>query len=300
MSVEAGRGRVRKTISLARPGIALQEIILQRGSYILRLPDGGRVFVKASSSTQRGPIDGLKEIYEREKVCLKVLRGLAVPKLTSLPKRLLPTCCLTPGMTYIAQSWEGEKIDYAGLDPMHGLAAWLFIIEQLAAFRRQRILYTDVKCANVLVQTNPFRVIIIDFGAATYVARSSFRLTECGFTRGFVPPECRAGHGPTERSLVFPVGILLPHVLSGMTSFSINSSSAGLDHVERILRRIDAADVMEVVRACLADDPANRPRNYEKLLTRVRSCQLPEKVKTLWHDLRQPYRQRLAALGLKE
>jgi serine/threonine protein kinase len=300
MPVERGRDPVRKAISLAKPGVALQEIILQRGSYILRLPDGARVFVKASSSTQSGPIDGLKEIYEREKVCLKVLRGLAVPKLVSLPKKLLPTCCLTPGMAFIAQSWEGEKIDYAGLGPMQALAAWLFVVEQLAAFRRQRILYTDVKCANVLVETNPFRVIIIDFGAATYLAPNSSRLKECGFTRGFVPPECRAGHAPTERSLVFPVGILLPHVLSGMTTFSINSSSAGLDHVERILRRIDAADVMEVVRACLADDPAHRPKNYEKLLTKVRSYQLPEKAKSLWHELRQPYRQRLAALGLKE
>ena len=278
--------------------VKLQAIVLHQGRYILELPNGTKAFVKASSSTQRRHIDGLRAALQREKICLRVLRGLAVPRLISLPTKSLPAYCRTPGMSYIAQSWEGEKIDHVPLTPLEALGAWLFLVEQLTAFRRHRILYTDVKCANVLVQRHPLRVVVIDFGTASPLEPGRFPLRQYGFTRGFEAPECRAGKVPTERSLVYPLGILLPHVLVGTTTVSIKSAHSGLDAASRILRRIGAADAADVVCACLADDPRRRPPNYEAVLKRLRSCVLPAGTTSVWRHLRDPYRRRLAKLGL--
>jgi serine/threonine protein kinase len=279
--------------------VILQDVVLQHGSYILRRPDGSRVFVKASGSTRTGPIEVLREWHKREKICLRVLRGLAVPRLVRLSKRSLPSVCQAPGLTFIAESWEGEKVDYAGLSPTESLAAWVFVVEQLVAFRRERILYTDIKCANVLVQKKPLRVVVVDFGAARLHQPGRFLLRECGFTQGFEAPECRAGCVPTERSLVYPLGLLLPHILTGMTAASINDSRVGLGRVGRILGRIQAEPIGEVVKQALSDDPARRPKDYEQLLIRIRSCRLPPIVRSTWLELRRPYRRRLSALGLE-
>ncbi|CAK9016104.1 Negative regulator of sexual conjugation and meiosis, partial [Durusdinium trenchii] len=67
------------------------------------------------------------------------------------------------------------------------------VLEALAHLHRLRIIHRDVKPGNILVTDAGARVVLADFGLATYLPNGSDILKErfaCG-TAGFLAPECK-------------------------------------------------------------------------------------------------------------
>ena len=266
---------------------------------IWRLADGREVFVKIDSSNDREAMREQRTIIERERTCLEVLEGLAVPTLVTLDRRLFSQARYGPVTTYLAQTVGGTRsLQDVRLRPEQIVGLWLFLVEQLAAFRRRGIIYTDIKPANVMVTRQPFGARLVDFGAAGPLVRGPHKLQNYGFTPGHESPEIRLGHRPSERSLVFEAGAFLFHQVTGQ---NVYQALAGTDHYGRAvehLGRTGSEGLARLLESCLSFEPAGRPANYEHLLRRIKRAPLSDAVSAIWTALRAPYVERLSALGL--
>jgi eukaryotic-like serine/threonine-protein kinase len=154
------------------------------------------------------------------------------------------------------------------------------------------IIHRDLKPANLMVldPDTPFEKLkVMDFGLAEMAEPSGDGRTGRGEaavgTPGYMPPEQVRGEAMDHRGDLYSVGVIVYQMLTGRLPFSGGSAmeilmaqaadgpptfaSLGLDD------RMPAA-VEDVVRACLAPSPAQRPRNaraiaeaYEAALERV-------------------------------
>jgi len=275
--------------------------VSEEGKYLLPLRDGRVAFVKVSRSDQPWRRRQQREGWAREKTCLEVLSGLAIPSLIPLTPRQLPPS-LRPAadaQLLAIQAQVGfEDLDRADLSPAQLVAAWLFVVEQLVAFRRHQVIYTDVKCNNVLARRRPFAVTLIDFDRATALVKGRRRLGTYGYTAGFQAPETARGAGATERSLVFQAGILLPHILMHTANHDLRAPRRGLARLRPILAELGCDSLVPVVSRCVARRPQDRPRNYEEVLKAISRVPLGEEVRALRETLRRPYAARLAGVGL--
>lgn len=271
--------------------------ILAKGRYLVTLRNGMRAFIKVNHSDSRARIRGIQESEQREKTCLEVLEGLAVPKLLTISPRSLGFLNGIPKTSFFACSAydEAKNLDSAGLTPLELLGAWIFIAEQLTAFRRHQIVYHDIKCSNALVKKNPLRIWLVDFECAAIVERSGRTIIK-GFTPSFAAPETIQKKATTERSLVYELGMLLAHVLARTNNDSLRRW--GLGKALRETARLEASGIGRIMAECLAADPKRRPRNFEEVLRRVRATRIPDPALVLWHWLRAPYARRLAEVGL--
>jgi hypothetical protein len=254
-----------------------------------RLPDGRAVFLKT------GP-DGAA----KEKTCLNALRGLAVPRRLRAPAGW-SWAGLSARDLLLAERVPGGPLDRAGLSGAQLLGAWAFVAEQLVAFRRRQVLYTDVKCGNVLAVRRPFRVVVVDFDFAMAVERADRYPTESvGLTPGFEAPEQAGSRRVTERAVVYQLGMLLLHCWTGAENATARDAGRGLPRLRRDLLRLKAPAVARLVAASLERQPERRPRGYEAVLTalKVPGC-MPESARDAWSRLRAPYARALAALRLE-
>lgn len=139
-----------------------------KGRLLILLEDGREAFVKVNDSCLSDGKRHAARLAARERVCLDVLRGLAVPALVRLPKGQLRRALGFEPSSHLAENHlRGKPLHKAKLKPVELLGCWLFMAEHLVAFRRHQILYTDCKPANILVQKKPLRVTFIDFNYAT-------------------------------------------------------------------------------------------------------------------------------------
>ncbi|MFI5349049.1 MAG: hypothetical protein ACHQ2Z_05870 [Elusimicrobiota bacterium] len=277
-------------------------IINLQARFKARLADGRRVFVKANGcDLPRLRADALNEI-DREKTCLDVLKGLAVPERVPLRgaeyRRVIGARSRAVGQAWI----PGRDLDKAGFGPVELLGAWAFVAEHLAAFRRHQILYTDVKCRNILARRRPLSVRLIDFDLATCLSPDgAYSTSVVGYTQGFEAPEHRGAMRVTERSLVYQLGILLPHCLLGTDNSTLCDSRRGMPALRRTLKALGAASVAPIVESCLSPRVADRPRDYERVWAAIRGggrSPLPPKALEVWMNLRAPYTRRLSEVGL--
>ena len=277
-------------------------IINLRARFKARLPDGRRVFVKANGcDLPRQRTAALNEI-DREKTCLDVLKGLAVPERIALRggefRRVIGARSRAVGQVWV----PGRDLDKAGFGPVELLGAWAFVAEHLAAFRRHQILYTDIKCRNIRARRRPLSVCLIDFDMATCLSRDgAYSTSVVGYTQGFEAPEQPGANRVTERSLVYQLGMLLPHCLLGTENSTLGDSRRGLAALRRTLGSLGAASVGPIVEACLSKRVADRPRDYESVWAQIRDggrSPLPHEALEVWRALRAPYARRLAEVGL--
>jgi hypothetical protein len=256
--------------------------------FVARLSDGRRVFVKAGGRRSR------------ERYCLGRLKGLAVPKRVPLARSELDG--FLGGMAASAQTCvRGRELDRAGLTPEELIGVWAFAAEQLAAFRRCGILYTDVKCANILAAKRPLAALIVDFDLAVPLSeRGVYRTDRVGYTQGFEAPEQPESESVTERSLVYQLAMLLPHCLLGTDNTSLGHPLRGLPALRRILAEMGAEGLARAVEDGLSWRTADRPRDYDAFWRLVRGGDakvLPRAAEAAWTRLRRPYERRLSALG---
>lgn len=79
--------------------------------------------------------------------------------------------------------------------------------------RRPQIIYRDLKPANLMIDGNSGRVMIIDFGIARWVNKEDKGVTAVG-TMGYAPPELFSGNVET-RSDLYSLGATMFHLLTG-------------------------------------------------------------------------------------
>jgi serine/threonine protein kinase, bacterial len=79
--------------------------------------------------------------------------------------------------------------------------------------RPKAIIYRDLKPANLMVDGNTGRLMLIDFGIARWVARQEKGVTAVG-TMGYAPPELFSGR-VEPRSDVYSLGATLFHLITG-------------------------------------------------------------------------------------
>jgi eukaryotic-like serine/threonine-protein kinase len=79
--------------------------------------------------------------------------------------------------------------------------------------RSQQIIYRDLKPANLMIDSNTTRVMLIDFGIARWVNRQEKGVTAVG-TMGYAPPELFSGQADP-RVDIYSLGATMFHLLTG-------------------------------------------------------------------------------------
>ena len=79
--------------------------------------------------------------------------------------------------------------------------------------RPKPIIYRDLKPANLMIDGNTGRVMLIDFGIARWVKQEEKGVTAVG-TMGYAPPELFSGR-VEPRSDVYSLGATMFHLLTG-------------------------------------------------------------------------------------
>jgi serine/threonine protein kinase len=151
-----------------------------------------------------------------EKLALRVLSGLAVP-------RLLAEGGGPSGSVSLARSFvRGHTLDRLVWAPQEAIGLWLFIVGQLEAFRRRGILCTDLKPANLVGSKRPPAVVFIDLDGAIPLRRSDrYPASEIRCSPGFVPPEARLRDSLGESAVVFQAGLVLGSLLSRINGVAL-------------------------------------------------------------------------------
>jgi serine/threonine kinase PknH len=159
----------------------------------------------------------------------------------------------------------GPSLDQVVADngPLPEQALWPLLaglVEALQAVHACGVVHRDLKPANVLLATDGPRV--IDFGIAR--AADGTSLTAAGVvfgTPGFMSPEQAEGRGAGPASDVFALGCVVAYAAAGTGPFGTGTAAAILYRVVHADPVLDGVPprLRQVVAACLAKDPAERP-----------------------------------------
>ncbi len=257
-----------------------------------------KLFIKIRHTRSRGV--GLR----RERVALRILRGLAVPRLVTggLPAaRLAFDRCVLPRHSCLVQTYEGQPYHSHGgrrTSAATHLGVWLFVLEQFVAFHRHELLYTDIKCSNIVVSKAPeWRVTIVDFDRVLPLGRRT-PWHSFGTTLGFEPPEFRTGKIASEASAVYQCALLLVHFLTGSDNRHLGAPHGHLRHAAETLKQVACPDFAELIMRSVRAQPSRRPQTYEALFERASRLRISAAARRTWRHLRSFSAGRLAKLGL--
>jgi eukaryotic-like serine/threonine-protein kinase len=157
------------------------------------------------------------------------------------------------------------------------------LCDVLGAAHEQNIIHRDLKPANIMISepdTPKERVKVMDFGLAKLLDDGQLKQvtdTAVDFavgTPGYIAPEQVRGEMMDHRGDLYSVGVMLFELLTGRLPFQgATSMDVLLAHAtedpptfsELGLGRIAPKSVEEVVRWCLAKDPAARPQTAREL-----------------------------------
>ena len=166
-----------------------------------------------------------------------------------------------PGLSLSATVADHGTLDLA--------AAWRLAADlgrAVQAMQRADVVHRDIKPSNVILGPDGCR--LIDFGISQAGDTSSITVTgqQVG-TPAYMSPEQVRGLAVATSSDVFALGSVLAYALTGNAPFGDGTSVDVLHRVafdpprEDVLERVAAADreLAELVRACLAKDPQQRP-----------------------------------------
>lgn len=145
------------------------------------------------------------------------------------------------------------------------------LAEGLAAIHACGLVHRDLKPANVILASDGPR--IIDFGIAR--TQDSGRMTETGAivgTYAYMSPEQVNGHRATPASDVFALGAVLAFAATGRSPFDGETAAAILHRIASgpadLSGLAGLPEQRDLVAACLAKDPADRPALAD-VLTRL-------------------------------
>ena len=277
-------------------------LVMFQACMLVPVGRNGRAFVKINQSSEKGRRRRAILMIERERISLQILEGLAVPRLVPLTARQLKRWTgLVPSNFVALNEIPGRHMDRARLSPQEIVGVWMFVGEQMAAMRRQAVLYTDIKAANILVRARPLRVVIVDFNYATAVrAGRTYPSGWFGYTIGNQAPEQFLHRPVTEQALVYQLGMLLARCWMGVKNPTLRRRRRGLGRMRAQLRRMGAPGLARLLGDCVAQRASDRPRDYGEVLARFKSAVgrgRPKTAVAVWRKLRAPYAARLARIG---
>ncbi|MEU8350463.1 serine/threonine-protein kinase, partial [Streptomyces sp. NPDC048845] len=167
---------------------------------------------------------------------------------------------------YVAGPALGQAVDAVGALPGHTVRALgAGLAEALAAVHALDLVHRDVKPSNVLLTMDGPR--LIDFGIAR-ATDGTASLTASGVSigsPGYMSPEQILGHDVTGASDVFSLGAVLAFAARSREPFPGTGSASLLYKVVHEEPELDGLDgeLRDLVAACLAKDPADRPAPAE-------------------------------------
>lgn len=254
-----------------------------------------RVFVKFTDIKIPKDRPDLLGLWRVEKTALKVLNGLAVPERIDLPDATLRRMVDSPSLHFVTQRHvEGDTPHRLRLSMSQAIAIWLFVVEQLVAFRRRQILYVDVKSQNIVGTVDPLRMTIVDFDRVIVVSpRGIYKTSHVSLTPGWAAPEHTQATHVSERTLVFPVGILLLNlVYPAAWSLNLHQPGGFLSKLSKRLTTAGMPGLARLLKECLDYNVKRRPENYEAVWERARKLlerEVPRRIIDHWRTLRAPY-----------
>ncbi|HEY6460113.1 MAG TPA: serine/threonine-protein kinase, partial [Polyangiaceae bacterium] len=156
----------------------------------------------------------------------------------------------------------------------------------LAEMHDEGIVHRDVKPSNLFLARDADgkeRIKLLDFGVAAFqqpVARTDSSLTfsqaVLGTPKYMAPEQVRASSQVDARADVWALGVTLHELVTGAPPFDGQTVLAVLNQIERqeppALRDHVPRSLGDVVRACLAKDPAGRPASARALASRLEAA----------------------------
>jgi serine/threonine protein kinase len=230
-----------------------------------------------------------------EALCLRILRGLAVPEPIELDRKELTSHLPANALAVTVTRWlpGAKRRTYTS---RQALGLWIFAIEQLCAFRRLKILNVDIKHDDLLVAEDLSWARFVDFNACIPVNRSGRYRNAFPATRAYLAPEVLMQTYVDERAFVYLAGMLFGRLLH--PGFANTARSSGVFQVvARRLERDGLGPVGSLLFRTVALDPSARPRTLETLWVELSRLTCPSQSTALWRRLRRPYGERLQRLG---
>ncbi|MEU5247835.1 bifunctional serine/threonine-protein kinase/ABC transporter substrate-binding protein [Streptomyces asoensis] len=228
--------------------------------YLARTPNGALVALKVLLA-EYAEEPGFKERFRREvEVARQVASPWAVPLVDADPDADSPWLATA----YVPGPSLGEAV--AAYGPLAEPGVRLLgarLAEALGEVHRAGLVHRDLKPGNVLIAHDGPR--LIDFGIARTPQDTA--LTATGMvvgTPGYLSPEQASGPGGDDigpASDVFSLGCVLAFAATGRAPFGSGAVDALLYRAVHDPADLDGmpAGLREVVEACLAKDPAERP-----------------------------------------
>ena len=269
----------------------------RREVYLLKGTDGSEVVLKVFF----GSNPWMKKRFLREQIALDVLQGLAVPKRIKISRSEVAKLVKQKTFSFTAV----ERISYPdcyrrALSTAEALGLWAFTLEQLCAFRRRQVLYTEMKDDHVMLAADHSAAVIIDFNDCVMVEPSGqYPFEFLGVTPALAAPEFYFSKTLAESVVVYQAGMLLGSLINGYFR-NVQLGAKEFDHIKRDLFRHKAQDIFDLFKKCVAKNPLERPQSFETLFSKLARCQLPAQSLKMWAELRNPYGQALTDLGFKE
>jgi len=136
-------------------------------------------------------------------------------------------------------------------------------VDTLVEVHEAGIIHRDVKDENFLVELDTKRLRLIDFGSGTYYRDSEY--TDYEGTRVYSPPEWvlwQKYNGMP--ATMWSLGVLLYDLVCGDIPFQTDEE---IVRSSLVFREDLSSDVCDVIRACLAFNPDDRPADFDRLLS---------------------------------
>ena len=233
--------------------------------YLARSPGGRLVAVKVVRDELAGD-DGFRARFAREiEAARKVSGAFTAAVVDADPDAEHPWLATE----YLPGPTLQKAIDTSGpLMPggVRSLAGGL--AEALNAIHRSGLVHRDLKPSNIVLTDNGPRV--IDFGIARALDDASLTATGVVIgTPGYLSPEQITGTAIGPPSDMFALGAVLVFAASGRGAFATGNPASLLHRIVHEQPRIPPLPdpLRELVRRCLARDPAHRPTPAEVLRT---------------------------------
>ncbi|WP_424210925.1 serine/threonine-protein kinase [Streptomyces sp. BI20] len=228
------------------------------GTVYAVLDDDGRRLAVKTVHPQFAADPEFRSRFRREVAVLRRVSGpCLVPFVDADPDAEVPWL--------VTEYAPGETLDgwLAAHGPLTGARLALFAAgtaAALAAVHAAGVVHRDLKPANVILSPEGPRV--LDFGIAHVTGGTA--VTRTGFTTGtpgWISPEQYRDGLSTARGDVFAWGALIAHAAHGRPVFGVGAPDAVAFRVLGGEPDLDGvpAELRELVAACLAKDPADRP-----------------------------------------
>lgn len=168
------------------------------------------------------------------------------------------------------------------LRPFAARHAAIHICYGLRAAHQAGVIHRDLKPANIIVELDT-SIKLMDFGIASvdHSIGSKQRHGEIGGTLGYISPEQAEGKGSDERTDIYALGVLLMEMFVGKRPFyDRDPEQLMLKHVSETppsMRELWADvpnELDQLIAACLAKNPADRPQSVQEVLQKLKEIQL--------------------------